>query len=77
MNDPKNDECCDRPGTLRTEWANRVHSARDQMVEQGKKVAERADTEVHRHPWMYIGIGALFSLVLGFLLGRKSRSGRD
>lgn len=34
---------------------------------------ERVESEVRKNPWLFIGVAAALSLIIGFLLGRKSK----
>lgn len=46
-----------------------------EAIEEGgskvKKAALKAEREVHKNPWKYIGAFAAGSLILGYFLGRK------
>ena len=36
-----------------------------------KRVIEEVDKDAHHHPWTYIGLISITSLLLGYILGRK------
>ena len=40
--------------------------------EKVKHAATQVDENIHHHPWAYIGGIAISSLLLGYILGRKS-----
>lgn len=50
-----------------------AHDARDRVTQASRYAAERVDHEAHENPWVFVGIAAFFSAMLGFLLGRSSR----
>ena len=41
-------------------------------AEKAKEIAGAVDQSVHKNPWPYIGGVAVVSLLLGFILGRKT-----
>ena len=58
---------------LKAHVVESLQQARERATEKGRGIATHLDGEVHRHPWMYIGVAALFSAMLGFIFGRRSR----
>ena len=42
--------------------------------EKMRRAASHVDEDIHHHPWYYIGGIAVSSLLLGYILGRKSDS---
>jgi len=49
-----------------------VH-AKDAGVEKTLELSHDLDKSVHQNPWPYIGGTAVFSLLLGFFLGRNPK----
>ena len=52
------------------------HLTRDAIVEGEKKmkeVAGEADKRVHKDPWPYIAGAAVFSILLGYVMGSKRK----
>jgi ElaB/YqjD/DUF883 family membrane-anchored ribosome-binding protein len=52
------------------EQRERIISAKDESVEQVKRIANRVDHYVHREPWWVLGASAAGALLIGYLLGR-------
>ena len=46
--------------------------AKDVSVEKAREIATDVDKSVHKNPWPYIGGTAVVTLLLGYILGRKS-----
>ena len=52
--------------------AEAAAKAKDIGEEKVKEFATQVDQNVHSSPWQFIGGAALFSLLLGYILGRKN-----
>ena len=50
-----------------------LHTAKDKVVDISTKTAQKVDRQAHKHPWYFVGAGALIATVLGFFVGRKSQ----
>ena len=64
------------PGSLK----DSVHEFKDKAVHHAQEARDRVlhagrqvDDEAHRSPWIFVGVAAFFSMILGYLLGRTSR----
>jgi ElaB/YqjD/DUF883 family membrane-anchored ribosome-binding protein len=51
-----------------------ILEARDKVLDQSKAAVKSVDSEAHKQPWLFVGIAALAASLLGFFLGRKSKS---
>lgn len=49
----------------------RLAEGKEQVVQQTKEIAGKADNYVRENPWTGIGIGAAVGVVLGVLLARR------
>ena len=49
----------------------RLAEGKEQVVQQTKEIAGKADNYVRENPWTGVGIGAAVGVVLGFLLARR------
>lgn len=49
----------------------RLAEGKDQVVQQTKEIAGKADNYVRENPWTGVGIGAAVGVVLGVLLARR------
>lgn len=49
-----------------------LRDAKDHMTEFSKETARKVDRKAHQNPWAFVGIAAFCSVVLGFILGRKT-----
>ena len=49
--------------------ANRVKEVSQEKI---KDAATQVDESAHQHPWLYVGGIAVSSLLLGYILGRRS-----
>ena len=47
---------------------------KETLVATTKHIAKNVDESVHLSPWVYLGGAAATSIVIGFLLGRKSKN---
>jgi ElaB/YqjD/DUF883 family membrane-anchored ribosome-binding protein len=47
--------------------------AKDVSVEKAREVAHDVDKHVHRNPWPCLGGTVVVTLLLGYILGRKSK----
>ena len=47
---------------------------KERLAEASQDAARVVDDEAHQNPWKFVGIAALISLLIGFFLGRKSKS---
>ena len=60
-----------KTGTLTAaEYAAKV---KELATEKAKVAAKAVDESVHNSPWLYIGGVAVGALLLGYILGRKSK----
>ncbi|RUT64343.1 hypothetical protein CKG00_14170 (plasmid) [Morganella morganii] len=50
---------------------SRLAEGKEQVVQQTKEIAGKADNYVRENPWTGIGIGAAVGVVLGVLLARR------
>ncbi|HCR4030780.1 DUF883 family protein [Morganella morganii] len=50
---------------------SRLAEGKEQVVQQTKEIAGKADNYVRENPWTGIGIGAAVGMVLGVLLARR------
>lgn len=51
----------------------KLEIAKDKVVEQSKDAGRKIDADAHRRPWFYVGFAALFSVIFGVFVGRKSK----
>ena len=49
----------------------RLAEGKEQVIQQTKEIAGRADNYVKENPWTGVGIGAAVGVVLGVLLTRR------
>ncbi|MGJ7133686.1 DUF883 family protein [Morganella morganii] len=49
----------------------RLAEGKEQVVQQTKEIAGKADNYVRENPWAGVGIGAAVGVVLGVLLARR------
>ncbi|HIH4847801.1 TPA: DUF883 family protein [Morganella morganii] len=49
----------------------RLAEGKEQVVQQTKEIAGKADNYVRENPWTGVGIGAAVGVVLGVLLARR------
>lgn len=49
----------------------RLAEGKEQVVQQTKEIAGKADNYVRENPWTGVGIGAAVGVVLGILLARR------
>ncbi|OBU11088.1 DUF883 family protein [Morganella psychrotolerans] len=49
----------------------RLTESKEQVIQQTKEIAGRADNYVKENPWTGVGIGAAVGVVLGVLLTRR------
>ena len=49
----------------------RLAEGKEQVVQQTKEIAGKADNYVRENPWTSVGIGAAVGVVLGVLLARR------
>ena len=43
------------------------------LTTKSKAAVRQVDDEVHKNPWLFVGIAAVIAALFGFLLGRKSK----
>ena len=52
-------------------FRTRLAEGKEQVVQQTKEIAGKADNYVRENPWTGVGIGAAVGVVLGVLLARR------
>jgi ElaB/YqjD/DUF883 family membrane-anchored ribosome-binding protein len=63
----------DRFQDVKDQTVQNLVDARDRLKHVSKQAVKNVDHHVRRDPWKFIGGAALFSVVFGFFLGRKSK----
>ncbi len=58
---------------LKDKAVQKLEIAKDRVVEHSKEAGKRIDADAHRRPWFYVGFAALFSVIFGVFVGRKSK----
>ncbi len=53
--------------------ADSLNVLKDRLTDVSHDAARVVDDEAHKSPWRFVGIAAIVSLILGFVLGRKSK----
>lgn len=61
-------------GNVTTGAKEKVARFREVGGEKVKHAATQVDDNIHHHPWAYLGGIAVSSLLLGYILGKKSGS---
>ena len=69
----QNQSTRDHVQELKERAIHAAHDARERVASASREAVERVDHEAHENPWVFVGIAAFFSALLGFLLGRSSR----
>ncbi len=47
--------------------------AKQKAVDKSKEMAKEVDAKAHENPWVFVAVAAVFSLIFGFFMGRKSK----
>jgi len=58
---------------LRNEAKGTLYRIGKKTAQASKQFAKNASNYAHDRPWALMGVAAMFSVVFGFLLGRKSK----
>jgi ElaB/YqjD/DUF883 family membrane-anchored ribosome-binding protein len=53
--------------------AQKFEVVKDTVIEHSKEAGKKIDADAHRRPWFYVGFTALFTVIFGFFVGRKSK----
>jgi ElaB/YqjD/DUF883 family membrane-anchored ribosome-binding protein len=57
---------------LRQAATDSLYATKDRAAEMSKDVAKRVDKSAHENVWTFLGVAAFFSLIFGFMIGRRS-----
>jgi ElaB/YqjD/DUF883 family membrane-anchored ribosome-binding protein len=61
---------------LKETSSEQLNAAKIKVVDASKQAVDKVDTEARKRPWHFMGVASFFSLVFGFLMGRKSKKNR-
>lgn len=61
-------------GNFKASTEESISDIKKKVVDKTNDLAQDVDKSVSQHPWYYMGGAAVTSALIGFLLGRKSKS---